>query len=141
MQPVRRRSPGRHRAFRPFVPGPQTFNRVVVGGKAQIGDNLSAERKNFTYDSVAKGTSYRLPVYEYTLQIEMGDNTAECFFGAENEARDMTNQDGSEAAAEVLGYVPSDTVIGEGHLEVSARRRRRRTWDRFGPGSHPACMS
>ena len=61
--------------FRPFVPGPQTFTRVVVGGDMRSGDNiLSSDRKGFTYDSVAKGTSHRLPVYEYTLRINMEES-------------------------------------------------------------------
>ena len=109
-------------AFRPFVPGPQAFTRVVVGGDMRSGNNIIfAEKKGFTYDSVAKGTSHRLPVYEYTLRINMADNGAASFFRAENKARDTTYQTGSEIASEVLAYLPSDTIIG---------RRRQDSWPR-----------
>ncbi len=104
--------------FRPFVPGQQTFTRVVVGGERQSGDNiLSAEKKGFTYDSVAKGTSYRLPVYEYTLRINMAAGGVASFNGAENKARDATYHEESEMASEVLTYVPSDTIIGQQHQD------------------------
>ena len=105
-------------AFRPFIPGPQTFTRVVAGGEVRNGSNLSAATKSFTYDSVAKGKTVRLPVHEYTLRIPMETNTAASFLRAENEARDKTYQNGSELASEVLGYLPSDTMFGEGRLDV-----------------------
>jgi flavin-dependent dehydrogenase len=100
-------------AFRPFVAGPQTFARVVVGGEMRSGDDLFVEKKDFTYDSVARNTSYRLPVYEYTLTIEMKDNRGEAYRNAEQVARDMTYLKGSEMASEVLSQVPRDTIIGE----------------------------
>ena len=105
--------------FRPFVPGPQTFTRVVVGGEMRGGHNiLLSHRKEFTYDSVAKGTSHRLPVYEYTLRITMAAGGIVSWFNAENEARDMTYSEGSEMASEVLSYVPSDTMIGQQHQDT-----------------------
>jgi len=102
-------------AFRPFVPGPKTFTRIVVGGQMQSGDNLTGEKKDFTYDSAAGG--FRLPVYRYTLTIDMPDGSADAFRNAEQVARDMTYAKGSEMAAEVLSCLSRDTLIGEGHLE------------------------
>lgn len=96
-------------SFRPFVPGPRTFTRIVVGGEMQNGSNLSAEKKDFTYNG--------LPVYRYVLKIEMPDGSADAFQNAEQAARDMTFAEGSEMAAEVLSHMPSDTVIGERHLD------------------------
>jgi len=96
-------------AFRPFSPGPQTFTRIVVGGKMRSGSNLSAEKKDVTYN--------RLPVYRYTLKIEMPSRIADAFRNAEQVARDVTYAKGSEMAAEVLSHLPSDTVIGERHLD------------------------
>jgi flavin-dependent dehydrogenase len=104
-------------AFRPFVPAPQTFTRVVVGGEMRSGSDLSVEKKEFTYNSVAQNTSYRLPVYEYTLTIEMKGNSGEAFRNAEQVARDRTYVKGSEMASEVLCYVPSDTIVGERHVD------------------------
>lgn len=104
--------------FRPFVPGPQTFSRVVAGGLPTHGDNLSVQTKGFTYDGLSKRTKYRLPVYEYTLRIPMEDNTALSYFLAEQEARDATYQKGSEVASEILTEFPSATVIAESHLDA-----------------------
>ncbi len=104
--------------FRPFVPGLQTFRRVVIGGEARSGDNMSVEKKNYTVDFVAQKTEYRLPVYEYTLAIDMPDNSVTSFLAAENRARNMTNGPGIELASEVLYHVPSDTVIGQQHLDA-----------------------
>ncbi len=104
-------------AFRPFRPGPQTFTRIVAGGEMQSGDNLSAEKKEFTYNSVAGKADYRLPVYEYTLTIEMKDNSAGALRNAEQVARDMTYAKGSEMASEILSCVPSDTIIGRQRMD------------------------
>ncbi len=103
--------------FRPFAPGPKTFTRVVCGGDARNGpDILSVQKKSFTYDSMGKRTPWQLPVYEYTLRIDMRDNRAESFFRVENRARDLTCQEGSEIASEVLSYTPEDTIIGQRRL-------------------------
>ena len=104
--------------FRPFVPGPKTFSRVVAGGVPRLEQNLSTETKNFTYDSVPKGAKHRLPVYEYSFQIPMEDNTVLSYFRAEQEARDATYQKGSEMASEVLMEFPAATMIGESHLDA-----------------------
>lgn len=104
-------------AFRPFVPGPQTFTRVVIGGSARTGANMAVEKKAFTVDFAAQKTDYRLPVYEYTLTIDLPDSSVTSFVAAENLARDVTNGPGAEVASEVLFHVPSDTVMGEQHLD------------------------
>ena len=103
--------------FRPFVPGPQIFRRMVIGGQMRTGDRMSGEKKDFTCDSVANGTKHRLPVYEYTLRIDMKDNGYRSFQRAENRARDVTYDARSELASETLYHVPSDTIIGKGHLD------------------------
>ena len=101
----------------PVCAGPADLPRVVIGGTAHTGENLSVEKKSFTVDFVAQKTDHHLPVYEYTLAIDLPDNGVTSFFAAENRARDMTNGPGAEVASEVLYHVPSDTVIGEQHLD------------------------
>jgi len=103
--------------FRPFVSGPQTFKRVIIGGQMRNGDGMSGEKRDFTCDSVAKGTKHRLPVYEYTLRIDLENDDFRSFQRAENWARDMTYAAGSELASETLYHVPPDTIIGEGRLD------------------------
>ena len=104
--------------FRPFVPGLQTFTRVVIGGQPRSGDNLAVETKRSTCDLVVKGTEYHLPVYDYTLKIDLQNNDAAALFEAENRARDMTYTRESELASEVLDFMPSDTIVGEEHGET-----------------------
>ena len=104
-------------AFRPFRPGTQTFTRVVIGGPVRGGKNLSAETKGFVPARAAKGAEGRLPVHEYTIQIDLPDHGIGSFARAENLARDMTYDKAANVAAEVLGYLPSDTIIGEARIE------------------------
>ena len=104
--------------FRPFVPGPHTFQRVVIGGTARTGENMSVEQQPLTVDFVTQQTDHHLPVYEYTLAIDMADNRVASYFAAENRARDMTHEPGVEMASEVLHHVPSDTVVGQQHLDA-----------------------
>lgn len=105
-------------AFRPFVPGPQLFTRVVIGGTARSASSMSVEKMRFTCDFVTKRTEYHLPVYEYAIQIEMADRDDASFFQAENLARDMTYTPESELASEVMAHLPLDTILGEGRLET-----------------------
>ena len=104
--------------FRPFVPGPQTFRRVVAGGTMRSGEGISGKRMEFTFDSVAGGSKHRLPVYEYTLQIDMEDYGLRSMHRAEHAARDMTYAAGSEVASETLCGVVSDTIISERRLDM-----------------------
>lgn len=105
-------------AFRPFSPGPQDFTRVVVGGPVRQGPRIVAAQKPFTCDFSTKKTHYRLPVYEYTLTIDLPAASAPAFFAAENQARDMTSTGESEIEAETLVHSPSDTIQGEARLDT-----------------------
>jgi len=103
--------------FRPFLPGRHEFKRVVIGGEMQSGSSVSGEKKEFTVHPIAKNTDRRLPVYEYTLQIEVQDESDRSDFRVENLARDLTNGAGTELASEVLTCVPSDTIVADARLE------------------------
>jgi flavin-dependent dehydrogenase len=102
--------------FRPFAPGPHTFKRVVIGGPMRSGDAMSGQKKDVTCRAFAADASNGLPVYEYTLQIDLPRNDVSSFQQAENRARDATYTAGSETASERLFYVPSDTLIAEERL-------------------------
>jgi len=104
--------------FRPFVPGLQTSQRVVVGGDLQKGEGLSGRTLGFTCDSTAPGTRHRLPVHEYTLRLNLESGGPRAFLRAEQRARDMTYAQGSELASETLHYVPSDTIVGAERLDA-----------------------
>ena len=105
-------------AFRPFTPGLQEFTRIVIGGEPRSGNDLTVEKKPFTCDFATKKTEYHLPVYEYTLRIDLRDNGVASFLDGENRARDMTYTRESELASEVLFHLPSDTILGEQRLET-----------------------
>ena len=105
-------------AWRPFVPGFHEFRRVVIGGPMLRGDGMTAEQKSCRCDFATKTTAYHLPVYEYTLAIDMPDGGAAAFFAAENRARDMTFTRESELGAETLVHPPGDTMIGQRHLDA-----------------------
>jgi len=105
-------------AFRPFMAGPQTFHRVVIGGTMREGESVSAKKLPFTCDFTAQKTTRRLDVYEYTLRIDLPDASVASFQRAEQRARDMTYTQGAEAASEVLDYVPADTIVGQKRLEA-----------------------
>jgi flavin-dependent dehydrogenase len=104
--------------FRPFTPGRHTFRRAVVGGVVQSGDGVAGRTMDFTCDSVAGGPRHRLPVHEYTLRLNLADNSLSSFLRAEHRARDLTYDAGSELASETLSHIPSDTVVGEGRLDT-----------------------
>jgi len=104
-------------AFRPFLPGPRTFTRVVVGGEMRGGKTFSARKADFALDFVTNKVKERLPFYEYKLTIDMPDRGVASFARAENLARDMTYTRESKMGAEVLSYVPSDTMLGQSRLE------------------------
>jgi len=86
-----------------FPAGPQTFKRVVVGGKptSEAGKTLDVE-----YAS-NKGA---FSVTEYTLTIPMKDNTFASYAHAEKIARDKTWQAGQIAASEYLFQIPPDPI-------------------------------
>ncbi len=99
--------------FRPFVSGPQTFRRVVAGGTMCSGEGILGKEMKFTF-----GSTHRLPVYEYTLRIDMEDNGPRSMQRAEHAARDMTFAAGSEVASETLCGTVSDTIISERRLDA-----------------------
>ena len=104
-------------AFRPFVPGPLSL-------PARRHRRPNAQRREPVCR--AKGLYLR-------LDREQGEPTpagvrvhAASRAGKQQRrrlheggapARDMTNAEGSETASEVLSYVPSDTIVGQGHLD------------------------
>jgi len=95
-------------AFRPYPAGPQTFKRIVVGGRTASEAAASAEKLDVPY--TIAGEAY--DVFEYTLTIPMPDATFGAFAAAEQIARDATWHDGQVASAEELFRVPPDAMKG-----------------------------
>jgi len=96
-------------AFAPYPSGPQTFRRIVVGGKP----GNKARDTGLRYH--VAGKSYNVyPVYEYELRIPMQDGSWASFARAEQHARDRTWHRGQAGAAEMLFQVPPDPVRSDG---------------------------
>ncbi len=90
--------------FAPVPAGPQTFNRIVVGGEPAAG----GKPLNVTYAAMGRAFT----VTEYTLAIPIEDNSFASRARAEKTARDRTWQAGQVAASEYLFQVPPDPVRG-----------------------------
>jgi flavin-dependent dehydrogenase len=100
--------------FAPYPVGPQTFKRVVVGGKIQTGGDIIEVRKMPTTLSVKGGLECE--VFEYTLKIPVKDGSFASFAQAEQVARDLTWNPGQKDASEMLFCVPPDHIKGRKSL-------------------------
>ena len=95
-------------SFKGGAPGPQTFKRVVVGGKTDGAAAAGGKLLDVTYVS-NKGA---FSVTEYTLRIPMKDDSFASVAAAERIARDKTWQPGQVAASEYLFQVPPTSIAG-----------------------------
>ena len=102
--------------FRPFPSGPQTFKRVVIGGRLRAGTNVSARQ---IHPPFTRG-SHTYGIIEYTLQIPMEDGTYASWAAAEQAARDLTYHPDQQFASDTLFCVPPDSMKG--------RRQGSREW-------------
>ncbi|TVS18449.1 MAG: FAD-dependent oxidoreductase, partial [Planctomycetaceae bacterium] len=95
-------------AFRPFPAGPHTFRRVVIGGQPVElpGGKVRQIQPSF-------GTQARpFPVFEYTLQLEMPDDSFRSFATADQTARSLTYHPDQQITADRLFQVPPDSMRG-----------------------------
>lgn len=95
-------------AFRPFPAGPHTFHRVVIGGQPVDlpGGTVRQIQPSF-------GTQARpFPVFEYTLQLEMPDDSFRSFAAADQTARSLTYHPDQQITADRLFQVPPDAMHG-----------------------------
>jgi len=90
--------------FRPYGGGLHTFKRVVVGGEARSGENLSAR--------IIEPAFGKYPIIEYTLRLTMADDSYASFAAADQRARSMTYHAGQQFTSDVLFEVPPDAVFG-----------------------------
>ncbi|MCL4202338.1 MAG: FAD-dependent oxidoreductase [Pirellulaceae bacterium] len=120
-------------AFRPYPAGPQTFQRIVVGGSERSGDGIVARRIRLRNpiggkQPVAFGTGnwatkYNVPMteshpemIEYTLTLPMPDGSFASLAEAEQQARDLTFHPRQVDESEILFQIPPDPMQGESSL-------------------------
>lgn len=100
--------------FAPYPAGPQTFQRIVVGGEPQTTAGDSVRKLPFTR---AQGDGHKAaPVYQYTLRIPMSDGSWGSFAAAEQIARDRTFHKDQLDASEVLFQIAPDPMQGAASL-------------------------
>ena len=122
--------------FEPYPAGPQTFNRIVVGGFERRGPGIEARRVRLRrpvggkspiqYGTGSWATKYNGPMFashpeiiEYTLTIPMKDGSFASFANAEQVARDRTFHPQQVDESEVLFQVPPDAMKGKASLSGS----------------------
>ncbi|MBN1346407.1 MAG: FAD-dependent oxidoreductase [Phycisphaerae bacterium] len=116
--------------FRPYPSGPQTFRRIVAGGDARVGDNLShtvleLARPLGGHPPVRFGSSNKIQainapmstefpkLFTYALRIPMRNGSFASFAEAEQVARDRTYHPKGLLRSETIWQVPPDAMHGK----------------------------
>jgi len=119
--------------FRPYPSGPQTFRRIVAGGEARVGENMShtvlelarplggrppaqygSPGFSKTIQKINAPMSTAFPkLFVYALQIPMPDGSFASFAEAEQVARDRTHHPKGLVRSETIWQVPPDAMHGK----------------------------
>jgi len=103
--------------FRPYPAGTHTFQRVVIGGEVQTGENMKARVIDPPFrgphPNPAETSSGEFPVIEYTLRLPMADDSPASWAAAEQQARTMTYHPEQQFTSDVLFQVPPDPMRGQ----------------------------
>jgi flavin-dependent dehydrogenase len=99
--------------FSPYPAGKQKFSRMVVGGTAREGARETGHRV-VVRESGRKQKDQTYQTYEYRLKLPMKDGSWTSFARADQQARNMTWQEGQVGAAEMLFQVPPDPLRSRG---------------------------
>jgi len=102
--------------FTPYPAGPQTFERVVIGGPVRSGRGLDGRKTGLTL-AAKQGPK---PIIHYTLRIDMPNASWSAFQSAEQTARDRTFHPDQVDASEVLFQVPPDPMRARAAIEGDA---------------------
>jgi len=100
--------------FAPYPPGPQTFSRIVLGGKPGPEARDTGLRYLVPGKKKGKSKNTAYPVYEYEFEIPMRDGSWSSFVRADKVARDQSWHEGQAGYAEMLFQVPPDPVKSVG---------------------------
>jgi hypothetical protein len=101
--------------FEPYASGPQSFNRIVVGGSIKSGEGIESE----IMPSVISSGGSEYEAIKYTLTIPMANNSFTSFAEAEQAARDLTFDSDQVDESEMLFQIPSDSMHGKASLSGS----------------------
>jgi hypothetical protein len=95
--------------FKRFPTGVNTVKRVVIGGAARSGANMSL--RSIPPGFEFKGKKY--DIFEYTLRVPITGAGHSFWAAAEQRARDMTYHPDQQFASDVLFQIPPDPMMGE----------------------------
>ncbi|MCL4202006.1 MAG: FAD-dependent oxidoreductase [Pirellulaceae bacterium] len=102
--------------FRPYPSGTQTFKRAVIGGETKELDFGSARvvGQPFTgpHPNAARTSSGEFPVIEYTLPLNVEDNSYAALMRADQQARSLTYHPEQQFTSDELFQVPPDPMKG-----------------------------
>ncbi len=100
-------------AFAPYPAGPQTFERVVIGGPVRQGKGVEGRHTGLVLPSKQGPKA----LVHYTLEIAMPDASWAAFQAAEQTARDRTFHADQVDASEILFQVPPDPMTARAAIE------------------------
>jgi flavin-dependent dehydrogenase len=102
--------------FRPYPRGTHTFKRVVIGGETKELDFGSARVVGQPFlgphPNAARTSSGEFPVIEYTLPLNVEDNSYAALMRADQQARTLTYHPEQQFTSDELFQVPPDPMKG-----------------------------
>ncbi|MGD8240368.1 MAG: FAD-dependent oxidoreductase, partial [Armatimonadota bacterium] len=98
--------------FKPFRPGTQEFEILVVGGtRAEGVAGREVPGVRYTAGSDSRVKDY--PVFQYTLNLDLAADTFGALSDALNAARSAVYHENMEDSSEHLVYYPENTIVPE----------------------------
>jgi flavin-dependent dehydrogenase len=91
--------------FKKYPKGPQNFSWIVIGGRG--------EGQGKALGHQVRIGSRTLPLYEYSLEIDMNDGSWTSFAKADEEARNRTWRASHVTSSERLHQVPPDPLVAK----------------------------
>jgi len=117
--------------FSEYPEGKQEFRYIVVGNEPK--DIPGGKLRKFPQPVVFKDNTYN--AYEYTLLLNMQDDSWESFCKAEHTARDLTWDPGQVDAGDLLIQTPPDYISGKAKWEHPAMDSEQMNLGSFQPGN------
>ena len=95
--------------FRSPPSGPRTFKRVVIGGSTHQSERATAR----TISPPFFGPGGNFPIHEYTMTLDVSDDSYAAVMRADQQARTMTYDEDQQFTSDVLFEVPPAPMQGQ----------------------------
>lgn len=132
--------------FRPFVPGPRTFERTLVGPPVLNLGGISARPLNPPWRWKTSDQEKLLPATSYAFTYPMTAPTPDAYAAVQSYAREVIWHPSQLFSSECLWNIPSDTLIsterlntwpGAASFDLRCLRATGRVWILSGNGDMP----